>query len=433
MPDIRDGENMELELHCVRLQNGGEAAVTGKPERSGKGVIYPVKVSGRDMLLKWYTNPPEDDFYENISNIIRNGAPSSQFIWPEYLTEKESDGSWGFVIGLPPHGFYDLGSFLLGRAKLSSFSKMLSAAMNLCNCFKQMHGEEGFCFSNLNDGSVLINPESGEVLISGGDNIVPEGSPFGVMPEARYMAPEIVSGTAVAPNKYSDRFSLAVILFILFFASHPFEGAKAVSRPYLTPGDSKKLYGSEAVFIFDPANDSNRPVRGIHQNVIRSWPSFPKVLKGTFIQEFGQNMLKTPQGRMSVRSWEDKIRETRDGLILCPNCGREMFADTAYGPTNCPSCAKPVDISKVLVMQDRRTVPLVLGKKIYFEGNVPEAEVVKDQEGNLLIRNLSSEPWYVETRSGKTKVVRTQGFMPVIEGLRITFKTNDTAVISKNY
>lgn len=62
MPDIRDGENMELELHCVRLQNGGEAAVTGKPERSGKGVIYPVKVSGRDMLLKWYTNPPEDDF-----------------------------------------------------------------------------------------------------------------------------------------------------------------------------------------------------------------------------------------------------------------------------------------------------------------------------------------------------------------------------------
>ena len=76
---------------------------------------------------------------------------------------------------------------------------------------------------------------------------------------------------------------------------------------------------------------------------------------------------------------------------------------------------------------------MVLGKKIYFEGNVPEAEVVKDQEGNLLIRNLSSEPWYVETRSGKTKVVKTQGFMPVIEGLRITFKTNDTAVISKNY
>ena len=46
------------------------------------------------------------------------------------------------------------------------------------------------------------------------------------------MAPEIVAGGV--PDKYSDRFSLSVILFMLFYANHPFEGAKVVACPCMT-------------------------------------------------------------------------------------------------------------------------------------------------------------------------------------------------------
>ena len=100
---------MELDAgQKVVIPNVGDAAVTGKPERVGEGLVYPVSLNGRDMLLKWYQKPTGDDLYRKIGSI--NGkAPSASFIWPLYQTEKAEDGSWGYVIGLPPAGFSDLG------------------------------------------------------------------------------------------------------------------------------------------------------------------------------------------------------------------------------------------------------------------------------------------------------------------------------------
>ena len=486
---------MELDAgQKVVIPNVGDAAVTGKPERVGEGLVYPVSLNGRDMLLKWYQKPTGDDLYRKIGSI--NGkAPSASFIWPLYQTDKREDGSWGYVIGLPPEDFSDLGSVLLGRTKFSSHSAMLSAALRLCGCFRQLH-EKGFCFSNLTDSSVLINPESGDVRIIGGDNLAernqpaaaaqgapdqapvssgegnpgitvvtpetgavhvsggenppqgghpagdiqeaaaaapesagesaPESRPAAPGPLSRYLAPEVICGGA--PDACSDSFSLSVILFILFFGNHPFEGAAAAQHSYLTDEIRRKLYGSEAVFIFDPENKSNRPVRGIHQSVISGWPSFPKVLKDAFVREFCQEGVRNPRSRLPARLWEGKIRETSEQLVSCPNCGKEMFTGAAAGPAVCPGCQKPLYTS-VLVINGIRPVPLMLGRKIAIAGGMPEAEVTKDLQGTLMIKNLSSAIWSVETPKGNHKEVRSQGIMPVKEGLRIKFSENCTAEI----
>ena len=488
---------MELDAgQKVLISNGEEATVTGKPERTGEGLLYQVSLNGRDMLLRWFHKPAGDDLYRKTGNIINDRAPSAYFIWPLYQTEKKEDGSWGYVIGLPPEGFYDLGSVLLGRAKFSSYSAMLSAALRLCCCFSQLN-EKGLCFSDLTDGSVLISPESGDVRIIGGDNLAernqpaaaaqgapdqapvssgegtpgitvvtpetgavhisgvenppqeghpagdiqeaaaaapesvgesaPESRPAAPGPLSRYLAPEVICGGA--PDVRSDSFSLSVILFILFFGNHPFEGAAAAKYPYLTDEIRRKLYGSGAVFIFDPENESNRPVRGIHQGVMRSWPSFPKVLRDAFVREFCQDGVRNPRSRLPAWEWEGKIREASEQLVRCPNCGKEMFTASSAGPAVCPGCQKPLYTS-VLVINGIRTVPLMLGRKIAVAGGMPEAEVTRDQEGKLLIKNLSSELcWSVKTPSGKDKAVPPQGIMPVKEGLRIKFSENCIAEI----
>lgn len=51
--------------------------------------------------------------------------------------------------------------------------------------------------------------------------------------KARYIAPEIVLGKNM-PNSYSDRFSMTVILFMLFCIDHPFEGMNVVRYPCMT-------------------------------------------------------------------------------------------------------------------------------------------------------------------------------------------------------
>ena len=457
---------MELDAgQKVVIPNVGDAAVTGKPERAGEGLVYPVSLNGRDMLLKWYPRPAGDDLYRKLGNIINGKAPSASFIWPLYLTEKKEDGSWGYVIGLPPDGFSDLGSVLLGRARFSSLSTMLSAAQRLCDCFRQLN-DKGLCFSDLTDSSVLINPESGDVRICCGDNLALKGQPAAVAqgapdqapessgegtpgisgvgnppqdghpsgdiqeaaaaaPEAsgesapesrpaapgplsRYLAPEVICGCA--PDACSDSFSLSVILFILFFGNHPFEGAAAAQHPYLTDEIRRKLYGSDAVFIFDPEIESNRPVRGIHQSVMRSWPSFPKVLRDAFVQEFCQKGVRTPSSRLPAKLWEDKIKEVRDG----------------------PKFNEARDGLKLLVINNDRKVSIVLGTKISFEGIMPAAEVVLGQEGKLWIKNLSSETWSVYTPSGKKREVHPDGSMPAKEGMKINFNANYAAVITSN-
>ena len=199
------------------------------------------------------------------------------------------------------------------------------------------------------------------------------------------------------------------------------------------------LYGSEAIFIFDPDNRFNRPVPGKHVNVIKRWPIFPKVLKDAFIQEFSQEKLKNPTKRITEAQWEPVIARARDTLVACPHCGEETFADLANGLTKCMDCGKELKASHVLSIAARpesRDIPLTVGSRIFIDNDtVPEAAVVKDANGIMLLKNISSEQWGVVTPSGKPRTLKPQEIMPVREGMSITFRVRGSdykAVIRNN-
>ena len=214
----------------VSLVGGGTATIVKELGRGGQGIVYLVEVCGEKKALKWYLNAPDDKFYRNLEHNIASGAPSDAFLWPEYLTEKQQ-GSYGYIMKLRPQNYYEFGNFLLAKVSFKSFTAMLSAAMRICDGFMMLH-RFGYSYQDLNDGNFFIDPQTGDVLICDNDNVMPQGEKSGIMGKARYMAPEIVAGGI--PDKYSDRFSLSVILFMLFYANHPFEGAKVVACPCMT-------------------------------------------------------------------------------------------------------------------------------------------------------------------------------------------------------
>lgn len=298
---------------------------------------------------------------------------------------------------------------------------MLAAAMKICDGFMMLH-RFGYSYQDLNDGNFFIDPQTGDVLICDNDNVMPQGEKSGIMGKARYMAPEIVDGGI--PDKYSDRFSLSVILFMLFYANHPFEGAKVVACPCMTESYEKKFYGSEAIFIYDKDNNSNRPVRGIHQNAIRRWPVFPAVLREAFTEEFSIDKLKNPTKRMLEQNWKKIIEQARDELIVCPSCNEETFVEANSSVGKCVNCGKSIDLSQRLLIGNR-SLPLTPKTEIFIDNdNQPDAIVSKDSNGILLIQNTSPDKWTVETPSGKIKIVESQAIMPVKAGLKITFTVN---------
>lgn len=403
----------------VTLTIGSQATVVKELGRGGQGIVYLVDLAGQQMALKWYHNPPNDAFYRNLEHNVNAKAPSDAFIWPEYLTVKER-GSYGYIMRLRPNDYYEFGNYLLARKNFKSFDAMFAAAMRICDGFMMLH-RHGYSYQDLNDGNFFIRPSDGDVLICDNDNVMPQGEKSGILGKARYMAPEVVAGGM--PDKYSDRFSLSVILFMLFFANHPFEGAKVVACPCMTENFEKKFYGSDATFIYDKDDRTNLPVRGVHQNVIKRWPLFPTLLKDTFIDQFSKEKLLNPNKRLIEQEWQRIITRVRDELVICPGCKQETLLDTIGNRNKCINCGAEIDMTKQLCI-GTRNMYLTPGTKLYIDNdNVADGEVgtFPTDKNLMIIRNLASSSWHIDTPSGKVKVVEPNDFMPVLNGLKISF------------
>ena len=405
----------------VHLTTGGmTCTVIEELGRGGQGTVYKVDVGGKKMALKWYHVPPDEKFYKNLQKNVDAGAPSEAFIWPEFLTVREY-GSYGYVMKLRPSGYYEFGQYLLARHQMKSLSAIFAAAMKICNGFKLLH-RHGYSYQDLNDGNFFIRPDDGDVLICDNDNVYPQGEKSGIMGKARYMAPEIVAGGI--PDKFSDRYSLSVILFMLIYLNHPLEGARVAACPCMTETNEKKFYGSEALFIYDRQNNTNLPVRGVHTNVIRRWPAFPQLLRDTFMDQLSQEKLKNPTTRLIEQEWEKVIAKVRDTLVVCPKCRRETFVDGSQQVGKCVECGAQFDISRRLSMGDRSMV-LTPGTCLYIDmDNLPDIKVQISSSGEMLLQNVSTNSWNVETPSGKIRQVNVNDCLPARPGLKISFGTS---------
>lgn len=404
----------------VNLTNGMQAKIVKELGRGGQGIVYLVELGGKQMALKWYLKAPDNKFYKNLEENISKGAPSNAFLWPEYLTRKEK-GSYGYIMKLRPQGYYEFGQYLLARRQFGSFEAMLNAAMKICEGFYKLH-LSGLSYQDLNDGNFFIEPQTGDVLICDNDNVMPDGRKSGIMGKARYMAPEVVGGRA--PDKYSDRFSLAVILFMLFYGNHPFEGSRVLACPCMTETFEKKFYGSEILFIYDD-NKENRPVRGVHNNVLRRWPAMPKQLQDAFKEQFSKEILSSPDKRMIEKKWKGVIQSLRDSLVRCPKCGNETFVSDSASPV-CMNCGKSFDISGKLVLGNGREILLTPNTKVYIDDdNNPDIKVISvpDDKYPVQLQNITKENWVVETQSGKIKSIEPGACVPVRSGLKLSIGT----------
>ncbi len=419
----------------IPLANGSSAEIISKLGEGGQGVVYKVRVSGREYALKWYHNGSLTDpakFYKNIENNIRLGAPTKAFLWPLYLTAPNF-GSFGYIMDLRPNNYREFSEFLLAKVHFSSLTAAVNSALNITNGFRELH-RKGFSYQDLNDGNFFIDPDSGEVLICDNDNVAPYGDSLGIAGKARYMAPEVVRNVK-RPDYNTDRFSLAVVLFRLLFLDHPLEGRRVVEAPCLTEELELKFYGKEPIFIFDSENDQNRPVRGVHPNAIRFWQLYPKFLRQKFIEAFSKESMAAAVPRLTDNDWQQTFLKLRDRIIKCP-CGEETFISSDED-SNCICCGMKIPKPPALCVGGY-TVPLFPGVSLY-ECHIDRdsddytkavAEVVRNPKDPSVwgLMNKSSAVWTAETKSGDMKPV-PNGKVAPIGAVRAIHFQNEKAVL----
>ena len=184
----------------------------------GQGEVYLAEMNGTRYALKMYKDAVSADFRYNLKNNIEKGAPAKEFLWPKLLLDF-NDGDVGYFMDLRPANYVSFVSYLTGKNTFASKKVMLRWCLSLCNAFKKLH-EQGYSYQDLNDGSFFFDPQTGDLLICDNDNVTADQKNLGVLGKMRYMAPEIVrgdktkNGTPQYPDVHSDKFSLAVILFM---------------------------------------------------------------------------------------------------------------------------------------------------------------------------------------------------------------------------
>jgi serine/threonine protein kinase len=427
----------ELQVNSIiKLTNGKQCQVLEELGRGGQGIVYKVSYDGGEYALKWYIISCSAAFYTNLDNNVKQGAPNQSFLWPIAITEKQN-GSFGYIMKLRPKHYEEIGAFMLAKVRFASPDALIEAALQICSAFQKLH-IVGLSYQDMNDGNFFINPQTGDVLICDNDNVAPNKVNMGIVGKSGYMAPEIVDKECM-PDRYTDYFSLGVILFILFYLNRPFEGKRVISCPCLTEDAERKLFGKDCVFIMDPNDDSNRPDPRFHKNVMRRWPYFPRLLRETFIKAFSSEAIKNPTKRIMDKTWQQVLLQIRAQYATCPHCGNKTFIDPDSAASQCSRCHKTINRPMILKVGNYR-IPILEGQKIYkcqslASLNVNLSDVygiiIKNpQTGKLGIQNTSGVTWAVTLPNGEIRNVENGRGLPALSDLKIKFNHDVTALIT---
>lgn len=407
----------------------------------GQGYVYKVKYNGKDMAAKIYKPDVHRDpkaFFKNLVNNAKHDAPSDRFLWPIDVIMPRG-GIFGYIMPLRPAGYYELSDFMNPRrnVRFSCFRAVANAAIEMTTAFRILHSE-GFSYQDLSAGNFFVEPNTGMILICDNDNVAANNN-SGILGTPKYMAPEIVRGE-ITPDTFTDRFSLSVILFLIFTMTHPLEGRRFVWCNLLTPENEKILYGTDPVFVLDPIDNRNRPLPGVQTAIGKVWPELPLYMQLMFTKQFSRELLIDPskrQQRATEMEWQELLIRFRGDIISCPSCKGESFG-VGKDPGNpvCSCCKKRLPVRRYAKSGRMKSdgvaysVPLMTGTLIYRTQVAPSnidtsgdpilkaVENPKDPSV-IALKNISKERIKVQRDNEPEKVIEPGKALAATPGTRV--------------
>jgi len=421
----------------VQTNSGRTCTVETFLGSGGQGEVYRAQLEGSPIALKWYlpeqATPAQQ---KSLEILIRNGSPSHHFLWPMELATLSGTPGFGYIMPLRETCYKSIVDLMKRRID-PSFRVLTTAALQLAQSFRELHSQ-GLCYRDISFGNVFFDPDTGNIQICDNDNVTIDNQEnsksSSILGTPRFIAPEVVRGEA-APSIQTDLFSLAVLLFYLFHIHHPLEGQREASIKCFDLPAMNKLYGTEPVFIFDPKNDTNRAVPGLHDNALVYWPIYPNILRDHFIHAFTVG-LHDPYERVRESEWLATLAQLLDKIMYCGHCGAENFYDSealqanSGQPGTCWSCRKSLilpfrlRIGRDIIMlnHDTHLFPHHLDQRRY-DFSQTLASVQRHPKNPTIwgLKNISTIPWVITTVDGTIRDVEPGRSVQLANGVKINF------------
>lgn len=402
----------------------------------GQGEVYQASYCGTQVALKYFfpqIATPEQR--SAIEYLVSKQAPDARFLWPLEIVTADGVQGFGYLMPLRPPHFKNIVDLMKRRVE-PSFQALCIAGMQLADSFLKLHSL-GLCYRDISFGNAFFDPVSGEALICDNDNVAADGAAtVSVLGTPRFMAPEVVRGDAL-PSTHTDLFSLAVLLFYFFVIHHPLEGTLEANIHCMDLPAMNKLYGTHPVFIFDPNDESNRPVPGLHDNALLIWPLLPGFLRKLFTRSFTDGLYDPLHGRVRESEWRNALSQCRDLIFYCA-CGAENFYDIEVVKANngmpgtCWACQQALRVPMRMRLDASEMVMLNADTRLYphhtlatarYDFSKPEAELAQHPQDPRIwgLRNLSARKWVLTLPDGTLKDVEPGKSATLSAGLKIDF------------
>ena len=389
----------------------------------GQGQVFEVDFAGERLAMKWYFPgclQRDPELKNRLRACISATQPNGSFLWPILVLDPDGDslqrlgiaaGSFGYLMRLRPEAFQPAIAHTGGRLEIS-LQQLLRSCFQLAEAFHALHSK-GLCYKDISLGNLFLEPASGEILICDNDNVDVNGSALGsVRGTTGFMAPEVLLGQA-RPSTSSDLFSLAVLIFRLLTRHDPYLGRLELQIRCLDEPARIRLYGENPVFIFDPADASNRPDPVAHPAPLLTWPIYPPQLRQLLEQTLAEGA-RDPGRRAYTGQWLRALSRCLDQRGLCPHCGQEVFPEPGE-PGRCWDCGGDLPVMPRLLMAGGAVLAQP-GNALHAHHFQPlQAERLDQplarieahpQRVDLLgLKNLSADPWTAVLSRGEEVVI----------------------------
>jgi len=412
----------------------------------GQGEVYRANWAGGQFALKWYfrhTATPEQRIA--LERLLKNHkAPSERFLWPLDLAVSRSVPGFGYIMKLREPRYKSLLDLVTRRIDPTQAS-LTGAALQLADSFRKLHAD-GLCYRDISFGNAFFDPKTGEVLICDNDNVAENRSKVtGVLGTPDFMAPELVRMEEGAlPSRQTDLYSLAVLLFYMFFNSHPLTGKRILGiRSWDYPA-RKKMFGHEPLFIFHPQDAQNSavpraldPAGEAGANALEIWPLYPQFLRDAFVKAFTSGVSDPEHGRVTEGEWRSVLARLQDSLLTSCACKKENFFDPAELNASsgyqkpCWNCGKVpalpfrLQLGKLVIVLNPNTKLYAHHQEDHsdLDADSPLAEVVRhpNNPGILGLKNLSGGRWVATKADGSMLDVEMGKSVVLAKGTKIAF------------
>lgn len=428
-PSVRkSGETTVTEPDVKKAPGGDAIRVEKLLGYGGQGRVWRAFDEGQPVAVKIYhPHMAVREQRQALERLVGKGPPAPQFLWPLAMVEDARSGAYGYLMPLREPRFRAFEAFMARRIK-PSMRALVTAGAQLAKAFLNLHAK-GLCYCDISFANIFLDPETGDVCICDNDNVDITGAEAsGVLGTPQFMAPEVVR-QEVRPSADTDRHSLAVLLFYLLYGGHPLDGRREKAIHCFDLPARELLYGAKPLYIWDPDDESNRPVPGIHDNPIVFKAIWPKRLKDLFLASFTDG-LHYPAKRVRESVWRDAFLEAMDSLWLC-RCGAENFRNSADAAgQNCWKCKQRlvlpprIKIGDSVVLLNRAT--RLFGRHLGLPGDAADeacAEVAPHPTRSDVfgLRNLTKETWMLTEPNDSKAEVSPGKTAPIMNGARIDF------------